>query len=104
MKTYFKTKHGTEIVHTDGLMNPDGAVYRSLVDYFNDFINHPGNSEAQSMYFEQAEELGGGSYLCWRSAVKECYYALMEHLEENNIKNATSKIFYQVDFDGILQA
>ena len=104
MKTKFKTKHGTEVIDTERVINKNGPVYKSLVDYFDDFINRPGNNEEREMYFGSFEELDGGSYLCWKSAVEDCYLALLEYLEENQIKSATSRLFSQIDFEGILQA
>lgn len=104
MKTTFRTKHGTEVIGYNMGINRSGPVYRSLVDFFDDFINYPNNEELREMYFGSFEELHGGSYLCWKSAVDECYHALLDHLYENKIKSATSRLFNQIDLVGILQA
>ena len=102
MNTTIKTKNGTERINTEEIMSK-GVVYASLVAYFNNFINNNATKELQDMYFGSFEEFEGGSYLTWRGAIEDMYNTLCEYIEENNINFMTTRDYWKIDFDGVIQ-
>lgn len=102
MKAIIKTKAGTERIDTEDLIDSKGFLYTALVNYFNDYINNA-SDELKEMYFGSFEELYGNSYYEWKGAIIDMYNALCEYIEENKKIFITSKDFYQMDFEGILQ-
>jgi len=104
MKTTIKTKAGTEVVNTEESLNKSGFVYKSLVAYFDDYLNNHASEDTKSMYLEPCEELYGHSYLSPEGAIEMMEEALMEHLEEGNVRHCTTKIYYDLDFEGLIEA
>ena len=104
MKTTIRTKAGSERIDTEESLNKNGFVYKSLQAYFNEFINSPNNHEERDMYFGSFEEMYGGSYLNASGAVEMMEEALMEHIEEKKLTSVTTRIYYDLDFEGLIQA
>ena len=103
MKATIRTKKGTERFDTEEALFSGGFLYKSLVAYFDEYINGYATQDTKDMYFTHFEELRGGTYLDWQGAIIEMYEVLCEHIEENKLNYFTTKLFYQIDFGGVLQ-
>jgi len=104
MKTTIITKNGSEVIDTENPRLIKGMpVYKSLVAYFENWINDEADAETRQMYFGSFEEFEGHSYLNWQGAIKDMFESLCQYIEETGKKVITTKDYCKIDFEGVLQ-
>ena len=109
MKATIKTKFGTVKIYDTqdpcaSHYKKNSILYKSVAAYFDYFINNIASDDTIDMYFGSFEELYGHSYCSASAAIEQGIDAVIEHIEENNIRYMTTKQYYKIDLEGVFEA
>jgi len=99
MITTLITRSGTVNFDTENcrfIYFENNPVRNAVENYFEDWINEQPN-DTQEKYTLPLEELNGQTFFNYSGAVTGGIENLISYIEENNIKSATTQIFFKAD-------